>query len=347
VNRSNMPGWSLTATLSLVEVYGGLELPDSRWVDVNGPVHYREWEGPARGPTFVCVHGLGGSLLNWAAVAPGLARHGRVLALDLAGFGLTPTAGRRADVGSNWKLLGGFLKAHRLRKVVLVGNSMGGKVCLIHAAHAPSSVKALILTDAVFPRAKAFSGQPSVQIALVFALYSNRRLGEMIASNRARRLGAEGLVKGTLRLCAADPSSIDPRLVEAHIELAKHRMEFDYATSAFLEAARSIFRTQVTPGKYRRLVQRVEAPALVMHGEKDRLVPVGAAREAASDHEDWELVVFPDLGHIPQMEAPTRWLEAVEAWLPTISRRPSAARRAGRRGPATAPRYQEAYPSRR
>jgi pimeloyl-ACP methyl ester carboxylesterase len=330
-----------------VESYGSLELPDSRWVDVNGPVHYREWVGPARGPTFVCVHGLGGSLLNWAAVAPGLARHGRVLALDLAGFGLTPTAGRKADVGSNRRLLDGFLKAHRLRRVVLVGNSMGGKVCLIHAAHAPTSVKGLILTDAVFPRARALSDQPSVQIALVFALYSNRRLGEMIASNRARRLGAEGLVKGTLRLCAADPSSIDPDLVEAHIDLARRRMEFDYATSAFLEAARSIFRTQVTPGKYRRLVQRVDAPALVMHGGKDRLVPVGAAKEATARHDNWELVVFPDLGHIPQMEDPDRWLETVEAWLPAISRRPSAARRAGRRAPATAPRYQEAYPSRR
>ncbi|MDP8957234.1 MAG: alpha/beta fold hydrolase [Actinomycetota bacterium] len=317
-----------------MERYGTLELPESQWVDVNGPVHYREWEGPSRGPTFVCVHGLGGSLINWASVAPGLARHGRVLALDLAGFGLTPAAGRKADVGSNRKLLNGFLKAHRLRRVVLVGNSMGGKVCLIQAAHAPSSVKGLILTDAVFPRARALSGQPSVQISLVFALYSNRRLGQMIASSRARRLGAEGLVKGTLRLCAADPSSIDPDLVEAHIELARRRMEFDYATSAFLEAARSIFRTQVTPGKYRRLVERVEAPALVMHGEKDRLVPVGAAREAAGHHDNWELAIFPDLGHIPQMEAPDRWLETVEGWLPAISRRPSAARRAGRRVPA-------------
>ena len=340
-----MLGPSLTVTLSPVESYGGLELPDSQWVDVNGPVHYREWEGPARGPTFICVHGLGGSLLNWAAVAPGLARHGRVLALDLAGFGLTPTAGRKADVGSNRKLLAGFLKAHRLRRVVLVGNSMGGKVSLIHAAHAPASVKALILTDAVFPRARALSGQPSVQIALAFAVYSNRRLGEFVASSRAKRLGAEGLVKGTLRLCAADPSSIDPRLVEAHIELARHRMEFDYATSAFLEAAHSIFRSQVAPGKYRRLVRRVEAPALVMHGAKDRLVPVGAAKEAAEHHDNWELVVFPDLGHIPQMEAPDRWLDTVEPWLRTIARRPSAAGRAGRPAPARAPRYQEAYPS--
>src|SRR2546426_905437 len=97
-----------------------LQLPESRWADVSGSVHYREWQGPADGPTFVCVHGLGGSLTNWALVAPGLAEHGRVLALDLAGFGRTPAAGRRTDVGSNWRLVDGFMKALDLPPVVLV-----------------------------------------------------------------------------------------------------------------------------------------------------------------------------------------------------------------------------------
>ena len=70
-------------------------LPELRTLDIDGPVAYREWGADTgSGPTFVCVHGLGGSLLNWVPVAPGLARHGRVLAVDLAGFGLTPSAGR-------------------------------------------------------------------------------------------------------------------------------------------------------------------------------------------------------------------------------------------------------------
>ena len=80
-----------------MERVAGLELPDSAWIDVGCRVHYREWPGPAEGQTFVCVHGLGGSLVNWALVAPGLARHGRVLALDLAGFGLTDPDGLGTD----------------------------------------------------------------------------------------------------------------------------------------------------------------------------------------------------------------------------------------------------------
>ncbi|MGH2556930.1 MAG: alpha/beta fold hydrolase [Actinomycetota bacterium] len=292
-----------------------LGLPDSRWVNVGGPVHYRMWDGPREGPTFVCVHGLGGSLLNWAPVAPGLARRGRVLALDLAGFGLTQPEERGTGVGSNRKLLDRFLRELDLPPVVLVGNSMGGMVSLIQAAHAPQSVKALVLVDAAFPRTRSMHGQFDPRIASIFALYNTRWLGEWLADLRRRRLGPEGLVRETLRVAAADPSSIDPLLVRAMIEQARTRQSLGYATRAFLDAARSIFRAQVAPGRYRSLVRSITRPALVMHGARDRLIPVGTAREAAANHPNWKLVVIDDLGHIPQMEAPGRWLAEVEQWL--------------------------------
>ena len=292
-----------------------LGLPESRYADVNGPVHYRVWEGPANGPTFVCVHGLGGSLLNWVPVAPGLARRGEVIALDLAGFGLTPLESRAAGVGSNWKLLDGFLRALELPPVVLMGNSMGGMVSLIEAAHAPERVESLVLVDAAFPRTRTVQGQFDPRVASAFALYSTTRAGEWFAKLRSSRLGPEGLVRETLKVAAADPASVDPQLVEAMIEQTRQRQEFDYATSAFLAAARSIFRAQVAPGRYRALVRSVTRPALVIHGARDRLVPVATAREAAADHDNWTLVVFDDLGHIPQMEAPERWLSEVERWL--------------------------------
>ena len=66
----------------------------SHLADLAGPVHWVDFGGRDGGPTFVLVHGLGGSHLNWALVAPGLADRGRVVAVDLAGFGLTPAGGR-------------------------------------------------------------------------------------------------------------------------------------------------------------------------------------------------------------------------------------------------------------
>jgi pimeloyl-ACP methyl ester carboxylesterase len=322
-SRCSRGGTSATPRYAFraMDVITGIELPDSTWADVNGPVHYREWPGPPEGPTFVCVHGLGGSHLNWAGVAPGLSRLGRVLALDLAGFGLTPPAGRGTSLGANWRLLDGFLRALRLGPVALVGNSMGGNISMIQAAHAPDTVSSLILVDAAFPRARSIRGprsvrgQTSPRVAAVFGLYANRRVGQWFVANRARRLGPEGLVRETFRICAADPSSIDPRLVAAHVEMARHRADFDYATDAFLEAARSILQAQVYPGRYRELVRAIRTPGLVMHGAQDILIAEAAAREAVIGHPNWTLEVFPDLGHIPMMEDPARWLAIVERWL--------------------------------
>jgi pimeloyl-ACP methyl ester carboxylesterase len=188
-------------------------------------------------------------------------------------------------------------------------------VSLIQAVHRAASVERLVLVDAAFPRARALRGQPAPRVAGVFAVYNTGRLGEWFVRVRSRRLGPEGLVRETLRLCAADPSSIDPAMVDALVELTRQRQELDYVTEAFLDAARSIFRSQVRPGRYRRLVQAVAQPALVIHGGRDRLISATAAREAVADHPNWKLVVFTDLGHIPQMEAPARWLAAVEEWM--------------------------------
>ncbi len=272
---------------------------------------------------FVCVHGLGGSLLNWAQVAPQLAKRGRVLALDLSGFGMTPPAGRGSDVGSNRLLLDGFLRALRLPPVILVGNSMGGMIAVIQAAHNPATVERLVLVDAAFPRGRTMASQPPPRLAAAFALFSSM-LGERILDNRSRRLGPERLVRTTFRLSAADPASIDPRLVDAHIQMVRERQSQDYAVRAFQEAARSIFRAQARPGRYRALVRAVDRPALVLHGARDRLAPIATAREAVRGHENWDLVVFEDLGHLPMMEAPDRFMAAVERWLDG-SRPPSGA----------------------
>ena len=68
-------------------------------------------------------------------------------------------------------------------------------------------------------------------------------------------------------------------------------------------------------GAYQADIEQADRPALVMHGAHDQLVPLASAEEAVKGHPDWELAVFDDLGHIPQMESPERWLRVVDRWL--------------------------------
>ena len=85
--------------------------------------------------------------------------------------------------------------------------------------------------------------------------------------------------------------------------------------AALSQAARSLTGDYVLPEAYRKLVRDVDLPALVIHGLQDLLVPVAFARRAVRDHPQWDLVVFSDLGHVPMIEAPQRFVAVVEAWL--------------------------------
>ena len=99
----------------------------------------------------VCVHGLGGSAVNWSALAPLLSDRCRLLAPDLAGHGLTRPAGRGTDVPANRALLHQFIEKVPASPVILMGNSMGGMISLLEASAAASAVAGLILVDPALP----------------------------------------------------------------------------------------------------------------------------------------------------------------------------------------------------
>jgi pimeloyl-ACP methyl ester carboxylesterase len=292
-----------------------LDIPEARTVDLDGPVFYREWPGP-EGLTFVCVHGLGGSSINWLAVAPELSARGRVLAPDLAGFGQTPRGSRSSRMSANRRLVSEFIEAMTDGPVVIVGNSMGGTLSLLQAAYEPRSVAGVVLTNPALPLLQP--GRASALVVWAFAMYQIPRVGEWFVRERTRRLGAEKLVRQTFELCSADPSSIPDEVIEAHVETIRLRADDPDAIPAFLEAARSLIQLAARRRFGRAVMDRVEAPLLLLHGGRDRLVPVEHARGAARTHPSWRLVVFDDLGHVPMLEAPDRWVEEVGRWLDEV-----------------------------
>ena len=58
-------------------------------------------------------------------------------------------------------------------------------------------------------------------------------------------------------------------------------------------------------------------PVLLVHGERDRLVPVAAARAAAAENPAWTVHIVPDLGHAPMLEKPELVADLVGDWLTT------------------------------
>jgi pimeloyl-ACP methyl ester carboxylesterase len=295
----------------------------SRWIDLDGPVHYIDYGGPLDAPVMVCVHGLGGSAVNWAAVAPLLTGRYRMFAPDLAGHGLTQSAGRGTDVAANRVLLHRFIKAVSASPVILMGNSMGGMISLLEAIAAPSAVACLILLDPALPFVAV---RPDPFVTAMFACYVTPGLGRVIRGRRSR-MSPESLVAGVFSLCCVDPSRVPADVVGMHVAMARERAGFTDVDRDFTAAARSVVATagHVRSAPYRRGIRSVKVPVLLVHGARDRLVPVAAARAAARANPSWTLVVLLNVGHVPQLEAARETARAITGWLGSLDRRAESA----------------------
>jgi pimeloyl-ACP methyl ester carboxylesterase len=284
----------------------------SATVDLDGPLHLAEW-GDGE-PAWVLVHGLGGSHANWMSVAPRLAARGGVLAPDLPGFGLSPVAGRRGDLASLRRVLHRILVERTRGPVILMGNSMGGLLAMAEAGLHPERVTGLVLVDAVLPVPWRIWPEPLVTAS--FVVYAIPPLGRRLLRRALDRHRVEEIVAGAFALCTVDPERIDGAVRAAHIEVERSRQEHPRESDrAFADAARSIVLSQVHSAPTDRLLHRVRAPTLVIHGARDRLVSPDAARRAGVERPDWRVALLDEVGHIPMLETPALFLSTLEAWL--------------------------------
>jgi len=290
----------------------------SRVVDLGGPVHYVDFGGPENGPAVVLVHGLGGSHLNWDLFAPLLNGRARVGAIDLPGFGRSEPDGRTASVSANAAVLQRFLAEVVTEPAILDGNSMGGMLSILAAGERPDAVTGLVLLDPAIPGPRR-ALDPLV--ALMFAIYAVPFLGERFLRTRRNKTTELARVREMLSLCGVDPESVPPEVIERSVTLLQERKDVEGMDRAFLGAARSLLRLLVDPRRYRKAMASIRVPVLLVHGDRDRLVPVAAARDISRRHPTWRYVELAGVGHVPQLQVPDRLAKDVLAWLDeTVSR---------------------------
>jgi pimeloyl-ACP methyl ester carboxylesterase len=285
---------------------------ESRVVDLGGPVHYVDFGGPEGAPAVVLVHGLGGSHLNWDLLAPLLNDSARVWALDLPGFGRSEPGARKASVSSNAAALHRFLDEVVGEPVVLVGNSMGGMLSILTTGEHPESVTGLVLLDPAVPGPRR-ALDPLV--ALMFAIYAVPFVGERFLRARRTRQTELVRVREMLTLCGVDPDTVPSEVIDRSVTLLEEREDVDGMDKAFLTAARSLLRLLVDPRRYRQAMAAIRVPVLLVHGDRDRLVPVAAARDIARRHPGWRYLELAGVGHVPQLQVPDRLAADLLSWL--------------------------------
>jgi pimeloyl-ACP methyl ester carboxylesterase len=68
-------------------------------------------------------------------------------------------------------------------------------------------------------------------------------------------------------------------------------------------------------GRYAEMQRSIEVPVLLLHGDRDRLVPLTSAETAARTNPGWRFEVAEGIGHVPQLEAPVWTAEHMLDWL--------------------------------
>jgi len=289
---------------------GGDAIPSSRWADIAGPIHYLKYDGPDDGPLIVLLHGLGGSSQSWAAVAPSLSRVARVIALDLPGCGLSPGSPRSVTLVAHQALLHSFMQEITGMPAILAGHSMGATIATMQAVRHPETTAGLVLIDPALPWQIERQLRPKLA-GLAQAL----RTGMPIQAGRQWMQPIEQMLRDTIRAGYEQASQIAARGAEENLSALWTRIEDRQVNADMMAAARSLTLTVARRRQFEAMLQKVRVAVLMLHGDRDRFVPIGAAEAAAAANPAWRFEIARDIGHWPHIEAPEWTVERIVAWL--------------------------------
>ncbi|PPK63455.1 alpha/beta hydrolase [Actinokineospora auranticolor] len=260
--------------------------------------------------TAVYVHGLGGSATNWTDLAANLAGHAPGIAVDLPGFGRSePPDGYTYELRAHADALATWLRGLDLGPVHLLGNSMGGAICVLLAARHPDLVRTLTLVSPAVPDLR-----PSVRrvsdrrIPLAFLPVVGRSVRERLAALTPRERAMQ-----MLNLCYADPHSVTPGRLEAAVAEYAERAGQAWAGPALASSTIGLLKAWFVTGvrSLWRSLPDVQAPTLVVWGADDKLMTVRKAPRTAQLIPRARLLVLPRTGHVAQMERPVTVARAV------------------------------------
>jgi len=288
---SRAPDWPVEALVAR------WALAPSQFLEVNGQlVHLRD-EGPRQDhEPLVLLHGTSSSLHTWQGWVAGLRQQHRVITLDLPGFGLTgpnETGDYRGDEYARFVLA--LMDKLGVQRFVLGGNSLGGEVAWRTALLAPDRVAALILVDAGGQDVAALSSPIGFMLARLPLV--NRIFDWVLPRS---------LVVASLHNVYGDPKRVDEALVDRHYQLTLREGNRRALVQRLQQSAR---------GQDAARIRELRVPTLILWGGRDKLIPPAAAAKFKADIAGSELVMFDDLGHVPQEEDPLRTLGAVQAFL--------------------------------
>ena len=272
-------------------------------------IHFRD-EGNAKNPTVILLHGFNGSLLNFDRLVPLLVEDYRLVSIDLPGFGLTgaiPSADYSTEsfidtVTTLTTYLG-------IEKFSIVGNSMGGGVAWRYALNNPRKVESLILI--------ASSGVMTEEDSRKFAERKENSpiVWRLMNSNILKRF----LNYYTPKFFATQGLKVS--VYDQNLANIEHAMQFH--DLVLLEGSRNAI-LSMSMGSRSKMhgpesLSRIEAPTLVIHGDKDNIIPIERSQVFEEYIDKVEVKIYSQIGHLPMYEDPNKTANDIKSFLQNLN----------------------------
>jgi pimeloyl-ACP methyl ester carboxylesterase len=277
---------------------------EATWARVDGLRVRCLAAGTGGAPPVLLLHGGGFDAAEFSyryAIEP-LSRLRPVLAFDWPGYGGSDTPNLRCDLAYYARFLSRLMDSLGIQRAALVGVSLGGGAALSFALCSPERVEKLVLVasyglgkDIPHGRLGYFLVHAPLAADLVYAL--------MRRSRRSLRWG--------LRRIVCDPRVVSDELVDE----ARRLLGQPASGQAFRSFRRSEVGWNGLKTDLSARLGEVAAPTLLLHGDRDRVVPVEWARRAHERLADSELRVLQGCGHWPPREYPDNFNRVVADFL--------------------------------
>ncbi len=285
--------------------YGGAP---SQFVDLGGglTVHLRD-EGPRDAPVIVLLHGSNDDLHTWDQWADILDDRYRVVRFDTVGHGLTGASpDKDYSAAAMVALVGRVADKLALPRFTLAGNSMGGAVAAQYAMAHPERLAGLVLVDAGgAPKKGNARGNIGFKLAAMPGV-------NVLAESITPRF----LIERSLRQSVAVEAAVTPQVVDRFWEMLRYPGNREATMIRF-----STPRATLDPVR----LGAIRVPTLILWGEEDPLIGVNGARWYNRAIPGSRLVVYPGIGHLPQLEAPAQSAGDAAAFLSTLPKAEGAA----------------------
>lgn len=234
------------------------------------------------GGTVLLLHGSGPGVsawANWRNQLPPFARHHRVVAPDLAGFGFTEVPEGQEYSREVWlRQIVDLLDALGIERVHVVGNSFGGSMALALAIHHPERIDKLVLMGSV--------GVPFELTAGLDAVWGYEPSEE--AMGRLMR-----------EIFAYDSSLITDELVASRYAASTRPGTMEAFASMFPAPRQRWVEAMAHPEE---AIRGITAPTLLVHGRDDQVIPLSTSLTMLELIDDSRLHVFGRCGHWTQIE---------------------------------------------